>query len=84
MAMILRLNETQLIPDDRSRTDGEYTRLVAQLPLAENYQTLLQTHEELTFSQATISADRFQRCQRAYIAIEQGLSQDLNQGMNQA
>lgn len=74
MAMIVRLNETQLIPDDRSRTDGEYDALVTQLPQSEHYQTLLQTHEELQFGNVILSAERFQRCQRAYTAIEQGLN----------
>lgn len=75
MAMIARLNDMQLILDSHSRTDGEYTALVAQLPQSDNYQTLLQTHEQLKFGNAIISAERFQRCQRAYQAIEQGLSQ---------
>ena len=75
MAMIARLHDTQLIPEDRSRTDGEYHQLVAQLPQSEHYQTLLQTHEELQFGNMTLSGEHCQRCQRAYAAIEQGLSQ---------
>jgi hypothetical protein len=74
MAMIAQLNETRLIPDDRSRTDGEYQQLVAQLPQAEAYQILIKTHEELQFGNGRLSLEGFQRCQRAYSAIEQGLN----------
>lgn len=70
MATLQRLNETKLIPTDKSRTDREYARLVQLLPQSEAYQTLLETHELLCFSNAPISAEMFERVQRAYGNIE--------------
>lgn len=70
MAMLQRLNDANLIPNQASRTDGEYARLVQLLPQAEAYQTLLATHEQLRFGQTEISVEQFNRCQQAYRAIE--------------
>lgn len=70
MAMLQRLNETKLITIDKSRTDQEYSRLVQLLPHAESYQMLLETHELLCFSDTPISAEMFDRVQRAYGNIE--------------
>ncbi|MBD1825334.1 DUF4129 domain-containing protein [Cyanobacteria bacterium FACHB-DQ100] len=70
MAMLQRLNETKLITIDKSRTDREYSRLVQLLPQAESYQMLLETHELLCFSDTPISAEMFDRVQRAYGNIE--------------
>jgi hypothetical protein len=70
MAMLQRLNETKLIPIDQSRTDREYARLVQLLPQADSYQMLLETHELLCFSKTPISAEMFDRVQRAYGNIE--------------
>ncbi|MCU0550117.1 MAG: DUF4129 domain-containing protein [Leptolyngbya sp. Prado105] len=70
MAMLQRLNETKLIPTDKSRTDREYFRLVQLLPNSESYQMLLETHELLCFGNAPISAEMFERVQRAYGNIE--------------
>jgi hypothetical protein len=70
MAMLQRLSETKLIPTDKSRTDREYSRLVQLLPQSESYQTLLETHELICFSNAPVSAEMFERVQRAYGNIE--------------
>ena len=70
MAMLQRLSETKLIPIDQSRTDREYLRLVQLLPQSESYQMLLETHELLCFSRTPISAEMFDRVQRAYGNIE--------------
>ncbi len=70
MAMLQRLNETKLIPIDKSRTDQEYVRLVQLLPQAASYQMLLETHELLFFSKTPISAEMFDRVQQAYGNIE--------------
>lgn len=70
MAMLQRLSETKLIPTDQSRTDREYLRLVQLLPDSEAYQMVLETHELLCFSNAPISAEMFERVQRAYGNIE--------------
>ena len=74
MAMIVRLQETKLIPQDDSLTDGEYRHRLSRFPEADNYQVLLHTHEHLKFGNAAISAEQFQACQEAFQAIEAGLS----------
>lgn len=70
MAMLQRLNETKLIPGDQSRTDREYSRLVQWLPQSESYQMLLEIHELLYFSDLPVSAEMFDRVQKAYGNIE--------------
>jgi uncharacterized membrane protein YgcG len=69
MAMLQRLNDTNQIAHQSSRTDGEYLQLVQQLPRSQSYQTLLQTHEQLCFGEETVSADTFEHCQQAYREI---------------
>lgn len=70
LAMLQQLNDNQQIPHQTSRTDGEYLRLVQQLPHAEPYQVLFRIHERLCFGDdASISATTVERCQRAYQEI---------------
>jgi hypothetical protein len=76
MAMLQRLNDTKLVPHQFSRTDGEYSQVVQQLPQSQAYQTLIQAHEQLCFGNGAISADLFQRCQRAYQEIERVKSEE--------
>jgi hypothetical protein len=73
MAALQRLNDTEPIPYEPSRTDGEYLRLVQTLPRPAPYRVLLLTHEQLCFSNTGISADAFDRCQQAYREIERGV-----------
>ena len=73
MAMIEKLQDNQLVPDDDSLTDGEYALKLTHLPHAGSCQLLLQTHESLKFGNALISAEQFQQCQQAYRLIEEGL-----------
>lgn len=70
MAMLQQLNDTQQIPHAASRTDGEYLTLVRQLPDARSYQTLIQVHEQLCFSDTPITSEIFQQCQQAFRQIE--------------
>lgn len=77
MAALYHLNESYLIRQEPSRTDGEYLHLLQDLPLAQPYQVLIQTHEQLCFSHAPISADRFDRCWQAYQAIQKATSQQV-------
>ncbi|NJL56605.1 DUF4129 domain-containing protein [bacterium] len=70
MAMLERLHETQQVPHKESRTDGEYRACVQPLPKPKSYQLLINVHEQLCFGDATISAEVFQRCQKAYQATE--------------
>lgn len=69
MAMLQRLHETQVISNQTSRTDGEYLQLVEELPQPRPYQLLLRTHERICFAGATMTAEVFQRCRRAYEEI---------------
>jgi Domain of unknown function (DUF4129) len=76
-AMLQRLNDQQLIAQDLSRTDGEYTTLLhtlSRLDHPQPYHLLLRTHEHLCFSQAPISAEICDRCWQAYREIDQPLS----------
>jgi hypothetical protein len=70
MAMLQNLNDKELIPQQLSRTDGEYLRLVQMLNPPQPYQTLIRIHEQLCFSDAAISADTFERCWQAYQEIQ--------------
>jgi hypothetical protein len=70
MAMLQQLDETKRIPHQASRTDGEYLQQVQYLlPQVQPYQILIQTHEQICFSSASISAEMFNRCQQAYQQI---------------
>lgn len=69
MAMIQRLHETAIAPDQISRTDGEYLQLVNSLPNSPSYRTLITTHEQLCFGNAEILPETFERCQQAYREI---------------
>lgn len=66
LAVLQQLNDKDLIPQEASRTDGEYLRLVQTLDNSQPYQTLIRTHEQLCFSDAAISPETFERCWRAY------------------
>ena len=70
MAMLLHLSDRHLISQDLSRTDGEYLNLVQSLPQASPYHILIQTHEQLCFSNVSVSAEMFDRCWQAYREIE--------------
>lgn len=70
LATLQRLSDTKLAPHQASRTDREYWNLVQLLPRSQAYQTLLNTHEQLCFSNAAISAETFNQCQQAYGDIE--------------
>lgn len=70
-AALQRLDESQVLPLSASRTDGEYLNSLQILPRHRSYQVLIQTHEQLCFSDREISAEVFQGCQRAYQELEQ-------------
>ncbi len=71
MGMLQSLSDRQLIPQQYSRTDGEYRHLVVKLSQSPAYQVLLNTHEQLCFSDRPISSEIFHTCQDAYSAINQ-------------
>ncbi|GAB4438248.1 MAG: DUF4129 domain-containing protein [Cyanobacteria bacterium J069] len=68
-AALCRLSDRHQIAPLSSRTDGEYRRLVRQLPQAQPYDLLIRTHERLCFSPAPVSAAMFEQCERAYQEI---------------
>lgn len=70
IAMVQRLDETQRLPNQSSRTDGEFFRAVASFAKAERYQTLIATHEALCFGDSLLSDKDFQRCYQAFQEIE--------------
>lgn len=69
-AMLQRLNDAGIAPHQASRTDGEYLKLIQQLPQPQAYQTLLMTHQQLCFSNIEASPSVFEQCQQAYREIE--------------
>lgn len=72
LAMLQRLNDTQIAPHQLSRTDGEYLQLIPPNIPVNSYQILLKNHEEICFGNADITWDNFEQCQRAYREIERG------------
>ena len=70
MAMLQRLHDNGIAPHESSRTDGEYLKLIQQLPQPKPYRTLLMTHQQLCFSNTEASNSDFEQCQQAYQEIE--------------
>ena len=71
MAGLIRLNDTQMVPYQASRTDGEYLVCIDQETAPRPYQLLIRTHERLTFGQVSATEEMYQRCRRAYQEIAQ-------------
>ena len=69
-ALLQHLSESNLVPLEASRTDGEYWQLVQHFPQAPLYQLLITTHEQLRFNNMAISLETLNRCQAAYQEIE--------------
>jgi hypothetical protein len=69
MGMLQLLSDRQLISQQYSRTDGEYRYLVKNLAGVKAYQVLLDTHEQLCFSDRLVSSEMFHTCQSAYSEI---------------
>lgn len=70
MAMLQELNDREIIPNQPSRTDGEYLELIQQLSQPQPYQKLFMTHQQLLFGDAEVSASVFEECQQAYQQIK--------------
>ncbi len=70
-AMLLKLDEAEIIPQRPSRTDREYLYLTQDLPQPDASQLLLETHERLCFSRASASEELFQHCLGAFKQIDQ-------------
>lgn len=65
------LDEHQLVPQQESRTDGEYSYIVANFPQSQAYRTILDIHQSLCFDTVEASAKTWQNCQQAYQKIIQ-------------
>lgn len=70
MAALQQLAERDVVPDEPSRTDGEYLNLLQTLPNPRPYQVLFRTHERLCFSQTPITQATFSQCEQAYRETE--------------
>lgn len=66
MATLQLLHERAIARHQSSRTDREYLQLVQQLPQLQAYRTLINTHEQLCFSDGEVLSETFERCQQAY------------------
>jgi hypothetical protein len=75
MALLQKLDEAQVIPQQASRTDGEYLQQIETLYVRSRlsdvapYRTLILTHEQLCFGNTEISDAEFRDCQQAYQEI---------------
>ncbi|NJR12617.1 DUF4129 domain-containing protein [bacterium] len=69
-AMIQKLDETGKLPNQLSRTDGEYLRTLQTFPNPTPYRELIGTHEQLCFGEVAPSKEVYDRCDRAYQEIE--------------
>ncbi|AFZ13313.1 hypothetical protein Cri9333_2446 [Crinalium epipsammum PCC 9333] len=69
MAMLQQLNDSDIVPHQPSRTDGEYLQLIQNLPQYRSYETLLTTHQKACFGNTEIRAVEFEQCQQAYRTI---------------
>jgi hypothetical protein len=70
LATLQRLNDSKLIPQEFSRTDGEYRHLLQAVTNPLPYQLLIDTHERLCFGNAEISGEIFEQCWADYWEIE--------------
>lgn len=73
MALLQRLSEAELIPAQVSRTDREYLKLMAKIPSCQSCKLLVATHEQIWFSDVSISSETFERCQQAYQDVDDRL-----------
>ncbi|TVQ46885.1 MAG: DUF4129 domain-containing protein [Gloeocapsa sp. DLM2.Bin57] len=71
--MLQLLDDRRLIPQQMSRTDGEYWRLIEGFSQPLPYQTLLLTHQSLCFGNVKASVKTWENCYQAYQQISQFL-----------
>jgi len=68
LALLQTLHDRQIVPQQLSRTDGEYRHVLAQkkaVPL-QPCTTIINLHERLIFSDLTVSPQDFDLCQTAF------------------
>ena len=66
-AMLQQLSDRDIIPNSSSRTDREYLKLIQKSQIAPlpSYQLLLNTHEQLCFTDQDADESLWQACQQA-------------------
>jgi hypothetical protein len=70
LAMLQHLHEQGILPQNASRTDGEYLQLLrASAIQIQPYETLILTHEQLCFGNADIDRENYEQCSQAYKEI---------------
>lgn len=70
LAMLQKLHESDRLPHDPSRTDGEVLQALPKGPQAKPLSFLVQVHDRLWFGQVPPSKQIYDRCQRAYQEAE--------------
>ncbi|MEM8603266.1 MAG: DUF4129 domain-containing protein [Cyanobacteria bacterium P01_H01_bin.121] len=65
-ALLQRLDEAEILPQQLSRTDQEYWQTLQARPQPHTFATLLNVHERACFSSVSITAADFRDCQHAY------------------
>ncbi|MBF2098387.1 MAG: DUF4129 domain-containing protein [Gloeomargaritaceae cyanobacterium C42_A2020_066] len=65
-ALLQDLHDQSLIAHSPGRPDGEYQRLLQDLPLAAGCEVLILTHEQWRFAGRPVSAEGYQDCLWAY------------------
>lgn len=67
-AMLQQLSDRDIIPNLSSRTDREYLKLIqqSQISPSQSYQLLLNTHEQLCFTNQDPDESLWQQCQQAF------------------
>jgi hypothetical protein len=73
LALLQTLHDRQIVPQQLSRTDGEYRHVLAQkkaVPL-QPCTTIINLHERLIFSDLTASPQDFDLCQTAFNQVIQ-------------
>jgi Domain of unknown function (DUF4129) len=78
LAMLQRLNDVKLIPQQLSRTDREYIQILRTVPHIEAGELLASTHEQVYFGNGIVTSEDFDRCQQTYHQIETSITQREN------
>jgi hypothetical protein len=69
MAMLQNLNDSNIAPHQESRTDGEYLKIIQQLPNYLDYQTLLINHQKILFGNKEATINMWEESLQAYRKI---------------
>jgi hypothetical protein len=70
MATLQKLSDRGIIPQQASRTDGEYLQLIQPLSHPQPYRFLLMAHQRLCFRNESASSNLLEECKQAYRDLE--------------